>query len=198
VFKTTVSGKVAQKKCRDCVDSAREEVFLQRADSAETFVQKWIKLSIEKLSKTGGNVHLTLKESDAIRLFNGLIQEGGGLPMYLVRLHGGKPPEDWVEVKTAVSQAYSLHPAPRQTSCGGGKGKGAGSWSAPSWNTGFDVGFGKGKGACGKGDSWDSWGGGGWDSWGGCDGEMMTAMWNAMGEMMASQGGWGGKGYSPY
>merc|ERR1712039_527915 len=47
-----------------------------------------------------GNLSFLVR-ADAIKLFNCMVQEGGGLPLHLTKPLGGLPPEDWQEVKDA-------------------------------------------------------------------------------------------------
>merc|ERR1712083_205482 len=48
--------------------------------------------------------------SQAAKLFDELIQEGGGLPLALVQAEGAKPERGWCEIQNAVESAYASYP----------------------------------------------------------------------------------------
>lgn len=188
-----------QKKVRDALDQVRDQVVKQRQDSAESFMRSWIVLTVETLAKSG-NPHSFLSKTDATTLFNDMIQEGGGIPLPLIKLRGSKPPRDWEEVTKSVDVAYDPFPlpqaAPPQNSWGGkgGCGFGGDGFGGKGWGGGFDNWCGKGTdggfgGGAAAGKGWG--GGGGGESWG----PGMDQMWAMMSAMMSGKGE---KGYSPY
>lgn len=187
VLKSVCTVKSNQKRVRDALDDVRDQVVKQRVDSAETFISTWITLSIEALAK-GGNPHSALSKKDAVTLFNDMIQEGGGIPLPLVKLRGAKPPQGWDEVARAVENAYAPFPLPKPAASKDGWGKGGGGFGGDGFGgKGWDSWGGKGAGGFGG----DGFGGQGWDGgWGGMD-----QMWAMMTAMMSGKGG---KGYSPY
>lgn len=177
-FKAHVPNKVAQKKVREAVDAARENVPKSMPASADLFMLSWVQMSVDLIAKDSfrNNPKASLVEADAVKIFDALVQSGG-LPLTLEVLNGGKPPPGWPAVASAVASAYAAHgdlPPPRPKGKDGGSDGGKGvkdggfdSWGAPK-GKGKDGGFG-------------AWGGkGGFDP-----------------SMMGNMKGWG-KGWSPY
>merc|ERR1712129_370997 len=122
-----VTQKTAQKKVRDALDTAREEVVKSAPATLEAFISSWIQGTIEHMAKAGGNPKSSLSEVDAVRLFDTMVQEGGGLPLPLVQAAGGTPPRGWREITNAVSLVYANYPDVGGMAGGmGGKGHGGG------------------------------------------------------------------------
>lgn len=178
VLKQVVSGKATQKKVRDAVDNTREELLKQTFETAESFLQAWIKESVKRL---GNDVVNVMDKRTCVQLFTEMIKEGGGIPLWLTKAAGGLTQGIYDEVRSSVEVEYA------------GKEKAA----AAAWSGG-----GGGKGGGG------SWGGGGGGAaafnpmmaamagWGGFD---PFAAWGpAAGGAWGGGGGGGGKGYSPY
>jgi len=136
VFKDTLSSKAAQKKVGGACDAARKKVIGTKPDSAEAFVKSWVKLTIDQLAESG-NLHEHMTEVQAIKLFNKLIQEGGGIPTNLLRMNGGKPPQSCNEISDLVEEAYQAHPPPTAASTDSWGGEH--SWGSDSWE-GWDIG----------------------------------------------------------
>jgi len=146
-LKKVVTSKQAQKKVRDALDTAREEVYNQTPPTSEAFIQGWIQGTVDQMAKAGGNPKQSLSEADATRLFDTMVQEGGGLPLQLVKMSGHTPPRGWPEIPSAVRAAYANYPdvAPAGNAWNG---KGGGGYSpmsaAPSWGMGMGMGMGMG------------------------------------------------------
>jgi len=135
--------KTAQKKVRDALDTAREEVVKSAPATLEAFISSWIQGTIEHMAKAGGNPKSSLSEADAVRLFDTMVQEGGGLPLQLAAA-GGTPPRGWPEVTNAVALVYANYPDVGGMAGGmGGKGYGGG-YNPMAAMGGFNPMMGKG------------------------------------------------------
>jgi hypothetical protein len=104
VCKTVIPGKTTQKTVSNAVDTARAELIKLMATGEgpmdiDTFMDMWIKRVVPRVSTND------LSAQVAVRLFNELVQEGGGLP-HVLQLVAGKPPPNWPVVESSVSQAY--------------------------------------------------------------------------------------------
>jgi len=111
IVKQNVPGKQSQKKVSEAVEFGREEAVKQLSAGAitdsETFLQQFVELTLNKLSEIcGGDVTNTLPMATASKLWNAIIQEGGGIPISLERVNG-KPPSGWDQIDQAVRAAYS-------------------------------------------------------------------------------------------
>eukprot|EP00747_Dinoflagellata_sp_TGD_P207205 gnl/TRDRNA2_/TRDRNA2_80795_c0_seq1.p1 gnl/TRDRNA2_/TRDRNA2_80795_c0~~gnl/TRDRNA2_/TRDRNA2_80795_c0_seq1.p1 ORF type:complete len:334 (+),score=72.27 gnl/TRDRNA2_/TRDRNA2_80795_c0_seq1:56-1057(+) len=104
VLKKVISGKAAQKKVRNAVDNCREELLKQDIDTAEEFATAWIEGSLEALGKEVASV---LPQSAALHLFESYVQEGGGIPLWLMK---AATDTVMVCVRTAISTIYSSIP----------------------------------------------------------------------------------------
>jgi hypothetical protein len=124
VTKKVITNKTAQKKARDAVDTARDEVVAQvgLGGTKEQFIAAWIQQTIGHMAKAGGNPKKDLSEADCVRLFEELVQEGGGVPLPMVQATG-PPPRNWPEISNTVCLAYQNFPDVTP-SFGGGKGSG--------------------------------------------------------------------------
>jgi len=148
IVKGIIPNKVAQKKVREAVDSARENVVKQMQPNPEAFIQAWVQQATELLAAESfrNNPTASMTKADAERLFDELVQTNG-VPMWLESV-AGKPHKGCQEVKDAVATAYAPHQElpPKQP-----KGFGKDAWG------GMGMGYGM-----------DAWGGGGYgmDMWG--------------------------------
>lgn len=199
-IKELVPNKVAQKKVREAVDAARETVVKQKPGNVDVFITSWIQLATELLAKSShmSNPKCSLKESEATRLFGELVHAGCGVPMWLEKSYGGKPPAGCQEVINAVALAYANYPEPPPPRMD--KGKDGGKCKGGFGGKGFgDACWGGGKGF---GDA--GWGGGkGGDDWGMMANMMASMFGDSFGKGGDSFGdAWGGKGkgkgWSPY
>merc|ERR1712032_1357796 len=66
-------------------------------------MESWVQRSIGKLGSGPDNI---LPKPVAIKLFNELVQNGGGMPRTLEKIQG-KPPPNWPVIDSAVAAAYS-------------------------------------------------------------------------------------------
>ena len=173
-----IDSKVNQKRVRDAVDKAREDAVKTQPANIDAFLPQWIMAAIEALAKESPakNPKISLPKEKALELFNKLIQEGAGIPLWL---ESCKPSLSAPEVVQAIDTAYEKYPEPRDR-------------NAPY--KGKDKGDGKGGG---KG-----WGKDGGMQDGCQDGMNMFAGMMGMMNMMMGGGGWdgngGGKGWGPY
>lgn len=84
-----VSNKVAQKKVREAMDEAHEDVVKQDPLTNKEFMHSWVQKNIRRLARSsGGNPKNSLSEDSALRLFTEVVQEGGGLPLLLCQTEG--------------------------------------------------------------------------------------------------------------
>jgi hypothetical protein len=116
IVKTVVPGKTSQKNVWAAVDSARENLVKtgHGADS-ESFIGSWVQATIEKLSPMSMSARSaqgpdSLPKAVAIKLFDELVQQGGGMPYHL-ELTQGKAPPGWPPIASAVEQSYGATPA---------------------------------------------------------------------------------------
>merc|ERR1711972_882283 len=128
-IKKIVPNKVAQKKVREAIDAARENVVKQAPGNVDVFITSWVQLATDMLAKTSAqsNPKISLSEPDALRLYKELVQNGCGVPLWLENAYGGKLPPNSPQVPNAVALAYSSYPDPKprmEKGCGKGCGKG--------------------------------------------------------------------------
>lgn len=123
VLKKIITGKASQKKVRDAVDNSREELLKQSIDTADAFVTAWITGTVKALGKDIGNV---LPKATALNLFQSLVKEGGGIPLWLMNAANTSPECKSVlnEVETTINTLYADIPEDNWGG-GGGGGKGA-------------------------------------------------------------------------
>jgi len=130
-LKEIVPNKVAVKKVREALDTAREAVVKLMPPNADIFLQNWVLRTLELLAASSfrNNPKASLLEADALLLFDAMIAKGCGLPMWLESLNGGKPPPGCAAVANAVALSYAPHedlrPRPK------GESKSAAAWGAP-------------------------------------------------------------------
>lgn len=168
IVKTVIPNKVAQKKVREAVDTARENVVKQMQPNPEAFIQSWVQQATELLAAESfrNNPTASMTKVDAERLFDELVQTNG-VPMWLEAV-SGKPSKGCQEVKEAVATAYAGHvELPPRAPKGfgkdafGGKGYGKDAWGGCcGGGYGMDAWGGGGKGGKGGGFGKDAWGGG--------------------------------------
>merc|ERR1712232_1223696 len=128
-----IDSKVAQKRTRDAVDKAREDAVKTQPANIDAFLPQWIMASIEALAKESPqkNPKISLPKEKAIELFNKLIQEGAGIPLWL---ESCKPALNAPEVVQAIDTAYEKYPEPRDPNAPyKGKGKGDGKGDGKGW-----------------------------------------------------------------
>jgi hypothetical protein len=109
VVKTVITGKTSQKKSSEAVDSTREQLVKSMAAgevaaTKEGFMTSWIQATIDRLKATAGGFSDLLPKALCTRLFDELVQDGGGLPWFLEG--EGKPPKGWPEIPKAVELVY--------------------------------------------------------------------------------------------
>jgi hypothetical protein len=93
VIQKLVHSKAAQKKVRDALDTAREEVVNEELGTVEDFLSRWTQSTVQNLAKASqGSPSSNLPLGLGIQLFDGLVQEGGGIPQPLIMLEGVLPP----------------------------------------------------------------------------------------------------------
>lgn len=177
VVKQTINGKTSQKKVRDAVDTARDEVCKDPPPTGEAFIEQWIQRTHDVLHRSGSAD--ALDRGSAIRLFTALVSEGGGLPKPMTDEMGGIPKGGWGPIDVACMKIFP-------EGAGGPTSTGS-SWSAPTTAGGWG----------GDSSGWSGCGG-----WGGAASQQMMqamlggAMGGAMGGM--SKGGGGKGGWGPY
>merc|ERR1719373_110717 len=81
-MKKIVPNKVAQKKVREAVDQAREQVVKQQPGNVDVFITSWIQTAVDLLAKASAqsNPKNSLSMADATKLFSELVQQGCGVP----------------------------------------------------------------------------------------------------------------------
>merc|ERR1712217_516572 len=119
-------------------DGARDELMKEMPGTGEAFIAEWVERTKKKLTENGGMEFLP--KATAARLFNAMVQEGGGLPLPMVQAMGGLPPKQWQEVERACEEHFPDRPPP---SSGGG---GGGSWGGKGGSSGGGCGGGGGYG----------------------------------------------------
>merc|ERR1712217_927170 len=90
----------------------------------DSFMQSWIQTAVGQL---GPGIQSILHKLVAVKLFNELVQNGGGIPRSLEQVQG-KPPPNWPVIDNAVEQAFA-NPTPVAM---GGMGMGGGCNAASS------------------------------------------------------------------
>merc|ERR1712187_392863 len=108
VVKSVVTGLKTQKRVRDAVDTSREEVKQQVPANAEEFVDAWVSITVGKLAQASdGYPTNLLSQADAERLFQKMIQDGGGIPPVLEQAAGGKTDMMFQRMSNAILSAYA-------------------------------------------------------------------------------------------
>jgi hypothetical protein len=109
IVKSVIPNKVAQKKVRDAVDTAREAVVKQMQPNPEAFITAWVQEATQLLAKESfrNNPTASMVKGDAERLYEELVQNCG-VPMWLEAI-SGKLPRGNTAVKEAVALAYQGH-----------------------------------------------------------------------------------------
>merc|ERR1712060_125325 len=117
VLKSVVSGTKTQKKVRNAMDDAREELLKVSIDSAESFVGAWISGTMGKL---GTDFAYSLPSPTALQLFTEMHATGGGIPLWLQQASSAESIKS--AIQAGISAAYSGSPGAAIGGIGGGVG----------------------------------------------------------------------------